>query len=146
MRLARARIADQQHILTLGDELADQKFAYQRLVNIRLGVKLETLDRLERRELRGLDPTLHRPLLSLGQLTLAQPKQEYFERDVLPAADRRHGGVVSMDRWEFELLEAVLQQDRRLPFRHGPPPEAYGSPAGWDGPPSRRPDALCRRD
>lgn len=96
-------------ILVAIDELSDQQFPDQPFVDARLLGEVEALDRLERRECRGLDSALGRPLLSLDQFPLAQLQQEGLEGLVLLPADGRHGGVFPQDRRQLELLEAVFQ-------------------------------------
>ena len=75
VRFARPAVAEQQHVLSAGEELAPRQFQQHSLVERRHGEEVEAVQTLDPRELRLSDAAFGRAAFAVEQLQLSHAQQ-----------------------------------------------------------------------
>lgn len=109
MRLARTRLAEEQHRLGLPDPLAVEQPPDPGLRERRRALKVEPRQRLDHREPRLLEPPRVAPLLPLVDLGLQQADQELQRIRALPRRLTRCPLGVSRHARQAQLLTQISQ-------------------------------------
>jgi len=122
MRLARAAIAHQQHVLVVIDEFSRGQPPHQRFIHRWLGGKIKTIQGFEDRESGVLDPPLGGPLLSVSDFQFGQPQQVVGIIHVLFGAVLGLRAILFEHGRQFQLLEMMFQQNTRGVVAHNTPP------------------------
>ena len=125
VRLACARVADDQDVFPPGKILPARQFAHRGFVDGGLGGEVKAVECLEDRKLRVAQPAVGGSLLSIHEFALGQLEQEVVVAGTLLGAEARHGLVFAQDRRQLERLEVVLEQHGCFVLAHRAPPSNW---------------------
>ena len=124
MRLARAGVAQRQHVLSPVERRRAGQLQHQAFVHRRDRAELEGLETLQDREPGGLDAPLDGALFAIEQLQLAEAEQ--VARTVQPflGALPRHFVVFAQEGGQAQGLEMGVQQQGRFGHHSAPAPSS----------------------
>ena len=124
MRLARAGVAQRQHVLSPVEILRAGQLQHQAFVHRRDRAELEGLETLQDREPGGLDAPLDGALFAIEQLQLAEAEQGARTVQPFLGALPRHCVVFAQEGGQAQGLEMGVQQQGRFGHHSAPAPSS----------------------
>src|ERR1039457_773126 len=110
MRFPGSTVAQQQHVLTLQQELAACQLQNQRLIDRRDSEKLESVQALDHRKTCLMNAAFGGPPFAVQQLLFRQTQQVARIIDPLGSALPRHFVVLAQKGRQPQLLQVMFQQ------------------------------------
>ena len=109
MRLARAAVADRDHVLAAG-QYSERASSRTRVLLAKESRRIEAVEALDRWEPRFLDPTLHHASLSIDQLQFGEAQQKADMVEILGGALPSKLLILAQERRQLERLQVMSEQ------------------------------------